>query len=1183
MKKLTVCILFWIACFCANGTTFPITSNADSGPGTLREAITLAAANGTGTQDIITFSLPDVSRAGRTITVLSELPELTSNLVIDGTTQTGAAFGVSNARVIINIRPSSQTTLTFLRFTGAMDIEIYGLFLFYDIFDMFNTGASTISGIEFYGGRHIQIGKPGKGNYFRGLKRAIYSPITAANALQPNSSDVTIQGNIFGNDETGAPGSNYGNSTVNPVEMAIQIYNCSNVLVGGSAAGESNVITAYEVNIQSRLATGNGYLKFLKNYVGVLPSGALPSSGPAGNTKVYFTGGYRGYNAAVSDYELEIKDNVISGAVHIYGLTKWFTVQGNQFIFDNTNSFGQADPKLNVMYCTPGGIIGGNASGLPNDFYSLRCNLIFANSTISQGSIFTSSSVVIQQNRMKNNAPSGSSIQAYSLAPVARIDSTGINVVRGKATPGSKIEVFLDDACLGCDGEILLGETTSAADSSWSFSGTFSGTVIATATKNNSTSGYTEPLLNAQFTKIQQPTCGQANGSIKGIFPFGSFTRMEWHHEYRLGNQFFDSLVTTDADLVNVPPGSYYLIAKLGATCQSGAIRITLRDMTPKIDSAAQQIKQPACGSANGSLSGFLIRNSEYTKAHWRSDNGTIYPVQYPGSFISLNNLPPGRYQLIATDTLYGCADSSHFYTLINQSGPELRTNNMLIVPATCENSDGSIRGITAVNQSGIATIRWVDSLNRVVGINLDLSGVPAGKYRLKFKDAASCDTITTQYYIVGKKGEILIDTTNRVIAAAKCTGATGSIRGLRVTGGATYAWRNSATGAVVATTLDVQGLPAGSYQLTVSNNAGCIKTSSVMVILQASFLPISVRAWGSIAANCGKANGRIDVQTYSRDTALYTFRWIDSARGTAVVGWARGLTDIRGGTYLLFARDSNGCEQQIFRLSIVDLPMPSIDYSTMSISPDQCLSSVGAINGMTVKDMHGGRGDYVWYNSSGDSIGRELNIAGLSPDSYQLKATDLIGCSVVSTPVVVGNWNITLASPLYDEPTILKNTTATLKVKIFRDGNYTFFDGPLTATPLQVNTTGTFTTGLLTQDQTFYVQYSKGVCSSDRVPVKVKVVDKTAVYVPDAFTPNRDGKNDLLKAVPFGLVKLHHFTVFNRWGGIVFSTSNFVKGWDGTINGQPVDTGVYVWVLQAVDEMTGKIIEQKGSVVLIR
>src|ERR1700722_19789050 len=89
--------------------TFYVTSNADNGPGTLRDAITQAAANGSATTDYIYFNLADQSMAGRTIDLLTELPVLSSNLVIDGTTQPGSPFYTTDARIFVQMMTYAPT------------------------------------------------------------------------------------------------------------------------------------------------------------------------------------------------------------------------------------------------------------------------------------------------------------------------------------------------------------------------------------------------------------------------------------------------------------------------------------------------------------------------------------------------------------------------------------------------------------------------------------------------------------------------------------------------------------------------------------------------------------------------------------------------------------------------------------------------------------------------------------------------------------------------------------------------------------------------------------------------------------------------------------------------------------------------------------------------------------------
>lgn len=94
----------------------------------------------------------------------------------------------------------------------------------------------------------------------------------------------------------------------------------------------------------------------------------------------------------------------------------------------------------------------------------------------------------------------------------------------------------------------------------------------------------------------------------------------------------------------------------------------------------------------------------------------------------------------------------------------------------------------------------------------------------------------------------------------------------------------------------------------------------------------------------------------------------------------------------------------------------------------------------------------------------------------------------------------------------------------------------------------------------------------------------KTApqVFVPTAFTPNGDGRNDLLRPVAAGITKVEYFRVFNRWGQLVFASANDKEGWDGRIKGKEQASGTFVWLVKGMDYL-GKSFFAKGTVVLLR
>jgi gliding motility-associated-like protein len=68
---------------------------------------------------------------------------------------------------------------------------------------------------------------------------------------------------------------------------------------------------------------------------------------------------------------------------------------------------------------------------------------------------------------------------------------------------------------------------------------------------------------------------------------------------------------------------------------------------------------------------------------------------------------------------------------------------------------------------------------------------------------------------------------------------------------------------------------------------------------------------------------------------------------------------------------------------------------------------------------------------------------------------------------------------------------------------------------------------------------------------LSIKVYEHLEVYVPSAFTPNGDGRNDVLHIIAPGLKELSYFRVYDRWGQIAFETKDLLKGWDGRVKGQ--------------------------------
>jgi gliding motility-associated-like protein len=94
--------------------------------------------------------------------------------------------------------------------------------------------------------------------------------------------------------------------------------------------------------------------------------------------------------------------------------------------------------------------------------------------------------------------------------------------------------------------------------------------------------------------------------------------------------------------------------------------------------------------------------------------------------------------------------------------------------------------------------------------------------------------------------------------------------------------------------------------------------------------------------------------------------------------------------------------------------------------------------------------------------------------------------------------------------------------------------------------------------------------------------IKETGWYLPNTFTPNGDGLNDVIRPYLIGMKSLTKFSIYNRLGNLVFSTVRDGEGWDGTYMGRKMDSGAYVWILEYMDD-ANKPVQQKGSLLLLR
>jgi gliding motility-associated-like protein len=99
---------------------------------------------------------------------------------------------------------------------------------------------------------------------------------------------------------------------------------------------------------------------------------------------------------------------------------------------------------------------------------------------------------------------------------------------------------------------------------------------------------------------------------------------------------------------------------------------------------------------------------------------------------------------------------------------------------------------------------------------------------------------------------------------------------------------------------------------------------------------------------------------------------------------------------------------------------------------------------------------------------------------------------------------------------------------------------------------------------------------------VTVKVEKESTILVPSGFTPNGDNKNERVFPILLAIKQLTHFKVWNRWGQLVYQSTDALPGWDGRLSGVPQPAGTYVWEAVGISVLN-RVIQKKGLIVLIR
>ena len=951
-RLLFISIIFF-APISAFSAVFNVVNKADSGPGTFREALTKAAANGTAAKDFITFALPGITEADRTIVITSALPDVSANLVIDGSIQPGSFFGVSHTKVAVFYDVPVMPEFAGLRLVGD-DVAIYGLYM-KCITNLSNDNAyKEFSGINLISTvnsplKNLIIGAPGKGNVIMGFRYAFKAEQVLDQQIvqEIHYENIKVQDNFFGIDIDGnTTGSNNYPGAFNLHE------GYGDIIIGGLNPGEGNnfateCIIFYTSDLTDILPTT---VNIYGNNIGV---------NAAGNQATRLYGGLSiSRLSAPIRCTFNIEDNVIAA--------NWAAI-------DIINADSQIDIKRNHLGVDRSGIIGfgtqvGVAASNSGNTRIGSDNIEDANiiAFVRQPIYFSSDgdgSVLIKKNSIYCITTLQPMVDipflsSYTL-PKVEITNSSSNLIEGKATPNSNIELFYTDRCNSCAPETYFGSAITGADGKWRYNGLLTNSVIASANINGRSSEFTKPAINATLdfshATITTAHCGLSDGSIKNVIvPNQNFYTYQWFDAE-------NNIVGNSIDLIDVAAGTYRLGVNRG-NCSSvfaSAINISQADGYT-IDESSVIVKAATCGNLNGSIKNMLVQGTGAVTFTWTNEQNIVV-----GNTKDLINIGAGKYRLEVKTSETCPPVYSSIIEIIQKDLITMDESRTILSPAGCSGNTGSIKGIAVI---GASKYEWLNEGNTVYAITTlpELNSAPAGKYRLRASNS-SCEKISLEYVVASIQP--IPFSAFRVSKVYPCTGSKGSLQLIfeLASNSPAVRWENQ-FGATVNRNLLFADADAGTYKLFLTDANNCERLVGTYKLPEVATLQINESSLVITPDACGASIASISGLRITQGKGPFNFTWTDNeGKG---VGNTASLNGMHAGTYHLTVTDSTACSAT----SVYNIT----DRTNLVTKPEISTVQICAPGDAIIAVNHPQAGSYKLFNASEGGIPLAENNTGI-------------------------------------------------------------------------------------------------------------------------------------------------------------------------------------------------------------
>jgi gliding motility-associated-like protein len=521
------------------------------------------------------------------------------------------------------------------------------------------------------------------------------------------------------------------------------------------------------------------------------------------------------------------------------------------------------------------------------------------------------------------------------------------------------------------------------------------------------------------------------------------------------------------------------------------------------------------------------------------------------------NALVFGNHAVVVTDANQ-CTASANFYIDTNYT---LRVN-VQTTDATCFGLNNGSVVVSPINGTPVFAYQYFNNTNQTVAA----TNLLAGSYSVIATDNLNC--IASEIFVINEPSQMVLSLSKTDPRCAGDANGQASVLASGGTPGYLYLWSNTQTNQTA------QNMVAGSYSVTVTDNNQCTVSESITLI---DPLPLQVAFSNRKEISCAGADDAAVSVEANGGTSPYTYLWQQNQYVTTAS--SQTIENLGPGNYVVVVTDNNNCAVQD---TATFVSPPILGFSYVITDSTSCPGSAdGRIRALAVGGSPSNLGTPYTYSLDNVTYQPSGVFSNLIAAAYRVYVKDGNNCVYDTLVAVAEPLPLSLQILPQDSTIELGNQVQLAILPSGYSGSALNGYSWSPSTGLScVDCANPLATPYRDIEYTLTVRYL-GKCSLEK-KVNVFVLDGKAFFIPNVFSPNSDGVNDVWQIYGYDMKEVD-VKVFNRWGEKVFdSQSNQYTAWDGSYKGVLQEPGIYTFTVQA-EYLNGKVARKSGTITLVR